>query len=475
MQAILIADGLGESLKPLTEQQPLALLPVVSKPLIIHALEVIARAGLKDVLVVIGSEPEAFKQQLGDGQRWGLNLTYALSQGEEKLDTLIPRLALLDTEAYVVLRGDVLQSPVLKQFLQQVSETLLYGSIDGQVAFCFCPQQSISADALACLGKTTPHDAACYTLNDASYNTISNFRHYHQANLDAASGRFIGIDLAGRKLALGLTAGRRTQLAVKSLKQGQAFIGAECKLHPSVELLEDVVVSDHVIVERQAILRHSVILPNTYIGELVEVNQAIVQGNQLIRVDSGTVTHITDSFLLADLDNAVLNTRLADWLHRILGALLLVLSLPLWLAASLLAALKQDPRQPRCYQGNRLAVNELGIQQRQHFLTWEWNLNAPVLRHLPKLWAVVRGDLRLVGVSPLSPEQVGQQNEAWEKVRDQAPVGLLGPTQLDLPQNAPWEEKLLSDAFYTKRRSTRKDLAYLWQGFKCLFHSSSWR
>jgi lipopolysaccharide/colanic/teichoic acid biosynthesis glycosyltransferase len=98
-----------------------------------------------------------------------------------------------------------------------------------------------------------------------------------------------------------------------------------------------------------------------------------------------------------------------------------------------------------------------------------------VLRNLPHLLAVVRGDLRLVGVAPLTPEQSATRTEDWQRVRDQAPVGLLGPTQLNLPEDAPLEERLLSDAFYAKAHSWKKDMKYLLRGFKMLFNADGWR
>ena len=109
------------------------------------------------------------------------------------------------------------------------------------------------------------------------------------------------------------------------------------------------------------------------------------------------------------------------------------------------------------------------------FIAKHWNTGIPVLRNLPGLLAVIRGDLRLVGVSPLTPEQSAARTEDWEMVRDQAPVGLLGPTQLNLKEDSPLEERLLSDAFYAREQSWRKDMGYLLSGLKMLFSGEGWR
>jgi len=87
---------------------------------------------------------------------------------------------------------------------------------------------------------------------------------------------------------------------------------------------------------------------------------------------------------------------------------------------------------------------------------------------------VIQGDLRLVGVAPLSPEESEARTEDWQMVRDQAHVGLLGPTQLTLSEDAPLEERLLSDAFYAREQSWGKDMRYLLQGVKLLFNGEAW-
>ena len=77
-------------------------------------------------------------------------------------------------------------------------------------------------------------------------------------------------------------------------------------------------------------------------------------------------------------------------------------------------------------------------------------------------------------MEPLTPEQVDDRLEEWEQVGDQAPAGLIGPTQLTLPADAPREERLLSDAFYARQRSTTRDLRYLLQGLGALFTRRAW-
>jgi NDP-sugar pyrophosphorylase family protein len=484
MRTLLLADRVGRELLPLTDCTCPALLPVAGKAVIEHSVEMLAEAGIKQATVVVGSFSEQVRALLDDGKRWGMQLDYWHTRGEEQPAAVLAQLQVDVSEALLLVRGDILRTPCLAEFLQaavQQDAPLLQGLLQGQAAglgYCRAASADLKLLHWPILAEAPSLLDAEFVveLGEGAVARLESLAAFHQASLDAIAGRIPRLRVAGRQTALGLTQGRNSKVSPRSLKVGMAFVGDHSQIHATASLSGEVAVCDHVIIDSQTRLADTVILPNTYVGELVDLRNAIVRGNDLIRVDTGTHLRLADTFLLADLRQVSVGHSLAPVLHRLIGFLLLVLSLPLWPLAALAAYVEHPPALLRARQlrGNRIELGAFGERRRAEFTAWEWATRRPVLRSLPRLLAVVMGDLRLVGVEPVSQEQADRRVQEWERLADQAPAGLFGPTQLRIPDGVPEEERLLSDAFFASQPGSAKLWQCLAEAASALFSRRAW-
>jgi glucose-1-phosphate thymidylyltransferase len=79
MKGIVLAGGTGSRLWPLTVSISKQLLPVYDKPLIYYPLATLMQAGIQDILIITTSHDQTdFIKLLGDGNAFGINLSYAI-------------------------------------------------------------------------------------------------------------------------------------------------------------------------------------------------------------------------------------------------------------------------------------------------------------------------------------------------------------------------------------------------------------
>ena len=78
MKAVILAGGEGTRLRPLTLSTPKPVVPVVDRPLLQHQLDLLARAGVREVVFSVAYRPERVQAVLGDGRALGMHIRYAV-------------------------------------------------------------------------------------------------------------------------------------------------------------------------------------------------------------------------------------------------------------------------------------------------------------------------------------------------------------------------------------------------------------
>ncbi len=110
MNALILAAGRGERMRPLSDTTPKPLLHVKHKPLILWQIERLKACGITQMVINIDYLGQQIVDTLGDGSAFGVTLNYSDERESGALESaggIKKALSLLDDETFVVVNADI--------------------------------------------------------------------------------------------------------------------------------------------------------------------------------------------------------------------------------------------------------------------------------------------------------------------------------------------------------------------------------
>ncbi|MBU0588179.1 MAG: nucleotidyltransferase family protein [Gammaproteobacteria bacterium] len=174
-QALILAAGRGERMRPLTDQCPKPLLQVRGKPLIAWHLENLARAGVQDVVINTAWLEEQFAPTLGDGRAFGLRIRYSHEGARfggalETAGGIATALPLLSDAPFWLVAGDVF----IPEFVFPAADAARFASSNALAHIYLVPNPPHNPKGdfgISPSGLALPTDATQFT-----YSTLGLYR-----------------------------------------------------------------------------------------------------------------------------------------------------------------------------------------------------------------------------------------------------------------------------------------------------------
>jgi dTDP-glucose pyrophosphorylase len=112
-KAVLLAAGRGTRMRELTADLPKPMIKVHGKPILLHIVEGLQAAGIKNFLVVVGYHSESVRDYFGDGTCFGLRINYATQTVQDGTGRVVDLAReFVGNSAFVLAYGDILLDPV---------------------------------------------------------------------------------------------------------------------------------------------------------------------------------------------------------------------------------------------------------------------------------------------------------------------------------------------------------------------------
>src|SRR5207237_7553479 len=111
-RAVLLAAGRGTRMRELTAELPKPMIKVRGKPILLHIVEGLQAAGIKNFLIIVGYHSDAVRSYFGDGTCFGLQIKYATQVVQDGTGRVVDLARdFVDQSPFVLSYGDILVDP----------------------------------------------------------------------------------------------------------------------------------------------------------------------------------------------------------------------------------------------------------------------------------------------------------------------------------------------------------------------------
>ena len=319
MQALILANGKGTNLRPLTVYTPKPIIPIVNIPFLLYQIEILKRARVEQITLFLDYQPDKIEHLLGTEQELGVELRYVVEPQPLGTAGAYKFASKYSSETTIILNGDILTDLVVAKLLKQHKESnsgfsitttsiepgSKYGLVktdDSHRVTKYIPdfdddEESLETIALMNAGIYVVEPDIANLITDEKQlsfkydvfpdlkNQIDNFYAFpigesYWCSIDSLE-KYLAVhkDFLGDKIQnFKMPNGNGYETATSAFVDKKSVIGADCIIKPNARIINSVL-GKGVKVEERAVIENSVIWSHTRISNSAQIRGSVIAGS----------------------------------------------------------------------------------------------------------------------------------------------------------------------------------------------------
>jgi len=369
------------------------LLPLCNKPFTEFLIDFAILVGSTEIRLLSDGPLGEVKEYCENGNRWGVELSYASMHAEDSFQDLIGKnRKFCGDDRIMIISGFCFISYDKQQGYAGSMSLMPAGTCVS------CPEGSISLTG----NPVAPsHHLPELPLKLQPLESVGSYYRISADTLENGSARYV---LPGYGNEPGCAIGRNVVISKTVEIRKPVSIGNNVQILSGAVIGPGAIVGSNVIIDKESSVKNAVVLDNTYIGENLDVNGRIASGNLLIDPRSGVSIAMEDPHLLAGIKaSGKSGTVGRNAVHAVVAAILIAMQLIPFLLLFLFLKL-----QGRWRSGTKTCLadctgNTITLPTAEITGTGlAASLAAAIsLERLPLLFRVITGQLAIIGSAPI--------------------------------------------------------------------------
>ena len=321
-QAVILAAGEGQRLRPFTVNRPKVMLSIAGRPILGYVVEALAKNGIRNIVMVVGYRKDQIFDYFGSGERFGVEITYVTQERQLGTAHALAQAQGVIADEFLLLLGDnLIEAETIAKFVGVAPEAVLVKKTDNPKRYGVVDIKDGEVQSIT----EKPGDAGSNIISTGIYAFSKEIFRFIEPELDipAAVNKMI---VQGETIKVALTDGvwldavypwdilslndavlrwvqpnlsgtMESNVAVKgrvaigentvlrsySYIAGPAVIGEDCDIGPSVCIQPSSSIGNNVVISPFTVIRNSVIGDDVNIGPGCIIYNSVIDKGSIIK------------------------------------------------------------------------------------------------------------------------------------------------------------------------------------------------